>query len=203
MGAANVLPRRRYSMLKNLMQQVGAIVLVVAASPSLASFHLFVLNEFYSNADGTVQFIEAEHRVRRAAVHFMAKPFRARKARPRARSLSHGPARRQYPAGPFSSAPPRFASARPGRPITSFIARCSISRQRRRQSAVDFVSWTALPVDGSLSINRSGVAAINSPKNFAGATTRPSQWRYFSATASGPLTARVLTATVQARPRLM
>ena len=62
---------------------------------------------------------------------------------------------------------------------------------------VDFVSWAALPVDGNLSINRNGATAINSPKNFAGATATI-KIAGFSATASGPLTARVLTATVQA-----
>ena len=37
-------------MRKNTIRWLYAIVLIVAASPALASFHLWTLNEFYSNA---------------------------------------------------------------------------------------------------------------------------------------------------------
>src|SRR4051812_7824224 len=43
--------------MKYLLRIIGAIALALAAPLAGASFHTFVLEQLYSNADGTVQFI--------------------------------------------------------------------------------------------------------------------------------------------------
>jgi len=42
----------------NAILRALAIVLALAAAPAQAAFHLWAMNELYSNADGTVQFVE-------------------------------------------------------------------------------------------------------------------------------------------------
>ena len=45
-------------MFKYAISWSWAIAMFAAPGPALASFHLWVLNEIYSNADGTIQFME-------------------------------------------------------------------------------------------------------------------------------------------------
>jgi len=50
-------------------------------------------------------------------------------------------------------------------------------------SGADIVSYASLPTDGKLSINRAGATAINSPTNFAGATGSIRRWGTITAMA--------------------
>ena len=44
--------------MRALSRWLGTLILTLAAWPVAANFHLFTINELYSNADGTVQFLE-------------------------------------------------------------------------------------------------------------------------------------------------
>lgn len=184
-------------MRKNMIRWLLAIALIVAAGPSLASFHLWLLNELYSNADGTVQFIElrtgdhgqeflAGHTItslQGATTHPFTFPL----------DLPGDSAGRTFLIGTAGFA--ALGLVTPDYVVPNgflFTTNGSVNF-----ADVDSVSWSALPIDGTLSINRNGATAVNSPKNFAGVTATITM-AGFGASPSGPLTARVLTATVQA-----
>jgi hypothetical protein len=184
-------------MRRNTIRWLYAIALVVTASPALASFHLWVLNEIYSNADGTVQFIEL-------STPYSGEEFLA--GHPIISSQGAATHSFIFPSDlPGDSAGRTFLIGTPGFAALGLVAPDYIvpngflftTNGSVNYAGVDSVSWAALPVDGTLSIDRNGATAINSPKNFAGATTTLAM-AGFGATASGPLTARVLNATVQA-----
>lgn len=147
-----------------------AIVLLFAAGTARAAFHLWALNEVYSNADGTVQFIELTALA--GGQEFLAG---------HAITSRQGAAAKSY----------TFASNLPGDTqgrsmligTTGFAALGLVapdyivpngflftSNGSVDFAGVDSISWAALPVDGVMSINRAGTAATNSPRNFAGAT---------------------------------
>ena len=163
-------------MYKFAIRWLCAIALLVSAGTARATFHLWQLNEIYSNADGTVQFIE----------------------------LYTGASGQQFIGGQtitssgsasFGYTPPTnsytFPSDLPGDTTgrffligtTGFAALGLVtpdyivpngflftSTGSVNYANVDSVSWTALPTDGVMSINRFGTQAVNSPTNFAGAT---------------------------------
>ena len=157
-------------MYKYAIRWLCAIALVVSASTARASFHLWVLNEIYSNADGTVQFIElstgagveeflAGHAItssQGATTHSFTFPS----------NLPADTAGRTFLIGTIG-----FAAL--GRVTPDYIVPNGFlftTNGSVNYTGVDTVSWAALPVDGTLSIDHNGATAINSPKNFAGVT---------------------------------
>ncbi len=157
-------------MYKYAIRWLCAIVLLVSAGTARASFHLWQLNEIYSNADGTVQFIElialaggqqflTGHTItssQGATTHSFTFPL----------DLPGDTAGRTFLVGTAGFA--ALGLVTPDYTVPNgflFTTNGSVNF-----AGVDSVSWTALPVDGVMSIDRFGAMAINSPKNFAGAT---------------------------------
>ncbi|MBI4716433.1 MAG: PEP-CTERM sorting domain-containing protein [Planctomycetes bacterium] len=146
-----------------------AFLILAAASPASASFHLWQFSELYTNADGSVQFIEL-------TTSFDAQQFTAGQ---RIRASS-GPTLRDFvfpgntpaPTGNhrllLATAP--FA-ALPGAVAPDFILPNGFLFQP--SGIVNFIgaeslSYTSLPADGILSLSRNQTTGTNSPTNYAG-----------------------------------
>ena len=135
-----------------------------------ASFHLWQISEVYSNADGSVQFIELSsasggqqfvtgHAItvsQGAATHAFTLPS----------DLPADSTNRTFLIGTQGFAALNLVT--PDYVVPNnflFLPNGVID-----WAGVDTVTYASLPNDGTRSINRSGVPGINSPKNFAGAT---------------------------------
>jgi len=157
-------------MYKYATRWLCAIVLLLSAAAASATFHLWQVREIYSNADGTVQFVElatsasgqeflADHTVtssQGATTHSFTFPT----------NLPGDSAGRTFLIGTVG-----FAAR--GLVAPDYVVPNGFlftTNGNVNFAGVDSVSWTVLPVDGVTSINHSGATAINSPKNFAGAT---------------------------------
>ena len=147
-----------------------AIALLVSAGSARATFHLWQLNEIYSNADGTVQFIELITSA--GGQQFLA--GHSITSAQGATTLSF-----TFPSDlPGDSAGRTFLIGTTGFAALGLVTPDYIvpngflftTNGSVNFAGVDSVSWTALPVDGVMSIDRFGAMAVNSPKNFAGAT---------------------------------
>src|SRR5687768_13564618 len=56
--AGRPVHRQREAFMKFAMRVIVFFAVWLAASPAFATFHLWQMNELYSNADGSVQFLE-------------------------------------------------------------------------------------------------------------------------------------------------
>jgi uncharacterized protein DUF5648 len=152
---------------------LAAIAGVLCALTAHATFHTFVLNEIYSNADGTVQFVELREAQGATGQNFFAG----------IRLVSGGGASQQTFTFPgnlpsFNTAGKFVLIATQGFADLNIVAPDYIVPNNFlfqpsgsiNFADVDFVSYTQLPGDGSTSINRNGVPGTNSPRNFAGET---------------------------------
>jgi len=157
-------------MYKYAIRWLCAIALLVSAGSARATFHLWQLNEIYSNADGTVQFIELITSA--GGQQFLA--GHSITSAQGATTLSF-----TFPSDlPGDSAGRTFLIGTTGFAALGLVTPDYIvpngflftTNGSVNFAGVDSVSWTALPVDGIMSIDRFGAMAINSPKNFAGAT---------------------------------
>ena len=157
-------------MYKYAIRWLCAIALLVSAGTARATFHLWQLNEIYSNADGTVQFIELITSA--GGQQFLA--GHSITSAQGATTLSF-----TFPSDlPGDSAGRTFLIGTTGFAALGLVTPDYIvpngflftTNGSVNFAGVDSVSWTALPVDGIMSIDRFGAMAINSPKNFAGAT---------------------------------
>src|SRR3990167_6424399 len=157
-------------MYKYAIRWLCAIALVVSAGTARGTFHLWQLNEIYSNADGTVQFIEliavaggqqflAGHAItssQGATTHSFTFPS----------DLPGDSAGRTFLIGTTGFA--ALGLVTPDYVVPNgflFTTNGGVNF-----AGVDSASWNSLPIDGVTSIDRFGAMAINSPKNFAGAT---------------------------------
>ena len=149
----------------------ATLAALAAILPARADFHLWRIDEIYSSADGSVQFVELA-------------------------ALAEG---QQFLAGHVlvasgGTAPPRsftFPGDLPGDTAqsrfligtTSFAARGAVTPDyvvpdgflapgggSINFAGADSWSYPALPVDGRLSLNRDGSTGTNSPQNFSGRT---------------------------------
>ncbi len=153
-----------------------AVVLACAGSPAWASFHLWDTSEVYSNADGTIQFIELftteifEHLLEGHYYGSNEHDFTFPNNLPSSDTANKR----------FLMATVGFA-ALPGAPQPDFIIPdgfvniCGDTLELR--TSVDGTTWDSfsfgegfLPVDGTLSLNRDLSTGANSPTNFAGDT---------------------------------
>ncbi len=141
-------------------------------SPVQANFHLWDINEIYSNTDGSVQFVEffttsASQNVlgthvltcRNAAVT-LTNTFTLPTNLPPTSTANRF----------FLVATPGFASA-PGGITPDYVMPSNfLFRTGGRLSLVsaDTNDYPSLPANVSLSVDRTGVTATNSPRNFAG-----------------------------------
>ena len=157
-------------MYKYAIRWLGAIALVVCAGTAHASFHLWQLNEIYSNADGTVQFIELI--TGSDGQQFLTGHTIESSQGATTRSFT-------FPSNlPGNTAGSSFLIGTTGFAALGLVTPDYIvpngflftTNGSVNFAGVDSVSWAALPVDGTLSVDRFGAMAINSPKNFAGAS---------------------------------
>ncbi len=155
----------------SLRARACAILALLAFCTSAnATFHLWQISEIYSNAGGSVQFIEL-------STSFGSQEF----VTGHAINTSQGAATHSFTLTsdlPGSSTNKTFligtASFAALNLVTPdyvvpdnflFLPNGTID-----WAGADTVSYASLPTDGIHSINRSGVVAVNSPRNFAGAT---------------------------------
>ncbi|HEY3179859.1 MAG TPA: hypothetical protein VGL25_13365 [Casimicrobiaceae bacterium] len=138
-----------------------------------AAFHLFRIDELYSNADGTVQFIELKESTGSDFESFW---------QGQTLTSTQGTTTRifTFPANLPSTqtasrsvliATPAFAALAGVTP--DFVVAAPFlfpGGGTINYAGVDSVSYGPLPNDGVTSVNRNGVSAPNSPTNFAGQT---------------------------------
>ena len=150
---------------------LAAIALMPLAAE--ASFHTFVINEIYSNADGTVQFVELREAAGAAGQNFFAGQELTSSSGGNAKTFS-------FPGNlPSSATSGKFVliATQGFRDLGIVTPDYVVPNNFLFQPAgtvnfasVDFVSYTQLPGDGTTSINHDRVPQTNSPKNFAGQT---------------------------------
>lgn len=152
---------------------LGFASLSCLAFSALASFHTFRINEIYSNADGTIQFVELRESQGAFGQSFFAGI---------ALSSGSGANRKTFvfPANLPSSATAGksvligtqgFAAL--GLVAPDYAVPNGFLSQPEGEvnfADIDTVHYTQLPGDGTTSINRNGVPQTNSPQNFAGQT---------------------------------
>lgn len=157
---------------KNLLRLLAAAAALLATLPAAAAFHLWTMNEVYSNADGSVQFIEltalsggqqflGNHTIRSTA------------------NAGGGANSFTFPSDlPGNSAGRRFLIGTQGFASLGVVTPDYIVPNGFIFSAggtINFAegsdSWShgGLPT-GTLSLNRDGSTDTNSPRNFAGQT---------------------------------
>lgn len=153
----------------------SALVLVATMQcvPALASFHTFQINEIYSSADGSIQFIELRESIGASGQQFL---------------MGHSLTSTQggtthtfvFPADlPGSStANTTVLIATAGFAALGIVAPDYIMPDgflfvgggMVDYAGVDSLTYSALPTDGTNSLNRDGTTGVNSPRDFAGQT---------------------------------
>lgn len=149
----------------------AAIAAGVVSMAAHASFHTFVINEIFSNADGTIQFVELREAAGASGQGFLAG----------IRLISSSGANQKT--FTFPGALPSQSTAGTSVLIgTQGFADLHIvapdyivpngflflNSGSVNYGNVDTVNYTQLPADGVTSINRNGIHQTNSPKNFGG-----------------------------------
>ena len=157
-----------------LRRTFAALICAAVAAPSYAAFHLFRIDQIYSNADGTVQYVVMHESTGSDGENFWAgNLFTATSAA--------GMQQFQFPANLPSSS---TASKRVLIATSGFAALGLVTPDYTipngfvpkgggtisYASGVDHVSFGALPSDGATAIDRNGNAVPATPTNFAGAT---------------------------------
>jgi hypothetical protein len=159
-------------MLKSFCRRICAAAMLLAVSCGAhATFHLWQINEIYSNADGSVQFIEL-------ITSFGGEQFVAGHAL----TSSQGATTHTLNVTtdlPGDSANKTFLIGTQGFAALNVVTPDYVvpngflftnGGTLNWGGGADIVNYASLPTDGRLSINRAGVTALNSPKNFAGVT---------------------------------
>jgi hypothetical protein len=152
---------------------VGLVALAVVG-PTNAAFHLFRIQEIYSSADGTIQFVELRESAGADFESFWAG---------QSITSTQGTTTRSYtfPANLPSTqtasrsvliATPGFAALAGVTPDFVVPAPFLFPGGGTLDYALgtDSVAYPALPTDGVSSVDRNGVPGPNSPTNFAGQT---------------------------------
>ena len=151
---------------------LASLGFALAALPACAAFHLWTINEIYSNADGTVQFIE-----------LTALASGQQFTNGHSLISSSGGVTRTYNVTsdlPGDSAGRRFLFGTVGFAALGVVQPDFIIPNNFIFPGGGSINWAgadiwnhgALPTDGNLSLNRSGATGTNSPTNFAGVVGR-------------------------------
>jgi hypothetical protein len=153
-----------------LARLLTALVGGLAALPAAASFHLFAINEIYSNADGTVQFLEMTALANGQGLingHSLTSTNGSGVTYSVTLTASL----------PDDTAGHRVLFATQGFASLGIVTPDYILPDNFFFPAGGTVNWgegsdiwtyPALPIDGTRSLNRDGSTATNSPRNFAG-----------------------------------
>jgi hypothetical protein len=161
-----MFPKRR-ALLRALFAFLFA---ALASGPAAATFHLWALVELYSNADGSVQFLE-----------MVAQAPQQEFIAGHTLSASQGSQVHTFNVTtslPGDSAGHRMIFATQGFANLGIVTPDVIVPNGFFFTGSGTVNWagadvwnySALPSDGRLSLNRDGTTAVNSPLNFAGQT---------------------------------
>lgn len=156
--------------MRQFLRVVAALFLFAAAAPLQAAFHLWTMNELYSSADGTVQFLEM------TALSGGQQFLQAQQLI----SSSGGTTRTfTFPNDlPGDTAGKRMLIGTQGYAALSGVPRPDYTVPNnfffRTGGSINFAgveTWNhgALPTDNQ-SLNRNGTTAVNSPTNFFGTT---------------------------------
>lgn len=148
------------------------LIPALAAPPAAAAFHLFTINELYSNADGTVQFLEL---TALAGNQQFVSGHRLTSTSPTGVTNSF-----TVPANlPGDTSGHRMLFGTQGFAALGVVTPDYIVPDGFFFTGGGTVNWgegsdiwshPAVPTNGTLSLNRDGSTATNSPRNFAGAT---------------------------------
>jgi len=158
--------------MKRLLRAVVALALAATAPWSAATFHTFRIEQLYSNADGSVQFIvlleasgaNAQHEF--AGVTLSVTKGAVRKTLDFGRDLPTNTSRRSVLIATTGFAAlgvvaPDFTMEDRFLPIDGGLVNFG---------NVDTWTYSALPIDGVNALFRNGTTAANAPRNFAQAT---------------------------------
>jgi len=181
--------------------RLACVALLMVALPARAAFHLWVIDEIFSNADGTVQFIELKTSAgfqqflngvsitasQGATTHSFTFPA----------DLPGDTTNKRFLIGTTS-----FAAL--GLVTPDYIVPDNflfLTGGSLNFAGVDTWSYGTLPTDGVTSRNRDGTTGVRSPTNFAGATAPPppapsTTTMISSVTSPSPPTSITFTATV-------
>jgi len=157
-----------------MFQKLRALLLLsllAISTWSQASFHNVQINEVYSNASGTVQFIEIAMLAGGQNI-FTGQTLTSTQGSS-VNSFTFQKNLANATTGDTVLIGTTGYAALPGVPAPDFIVPNGFiftSNVTIRFAGVDFVTYATVPTDGTLSINRSGSTAINSPRNNARAT---------------------------------
>jgi len=146
---------------------------VAVAFPVAASFHTFQLNEFYSNADGSIQYVELKEGFGANGQLFLAGHAIASTQGGTTHTLVF---LTDLPSVITANksvliATPGFAAL--GIVAPDYIVPAGflfVGGGIVDYAGVDILTLGALPTDGVTSLNRDGTTGVNSPRNFAGQT---------------------------------
>jgi hypothetical protein len=160
--------------MKRIMALLMSVTVAVLAAPAQASFHLFIFDQVYSNADGTVQYIVMREPTGSDGENFWRSNF----------LTTTGPAGTQQFQFP-SDLPSSNTASRSVLIATSGFAALGLVTPdytvpngfipRTGGTLVyatiyDHITIPALPSDGATAVDRNGHPVPATPKNFAGAT---------------------------------
>jgi hypothetical protein len=158
-------------MFKTFIRQICSVAMLLAASVGAhATFHLWVINEIYSNADGSVQFVELSTTA--SGQQFVSG---------HSITCTQGGTTHTFNITsdlPGDSANKTFLIGTQGFAALNVVTPDYVvpngflftNGGTLNWAGFDSVTYSSLPTDGRMSINHDRVQAINSPKNFAGAT---------------------------------
>jgi hypothetical protein len=158
------------------MKQIVARLLEAAAAgllslPGHASFHTYVINEIYSNADGTVQFVELREVQGAAGQNFLTGIRLVSSSGSSQKSFTFSHDLPSFNTGGTFVLIATQGFAALGIVTPDYIVPNNFLFQPSgsiNYGDVSIVNYTQLPGDGTTSINGNGVPQTNSPKNFAG-----------------------------------
>jgi hypothetical protein len=157
-------------MLRKVIRDLAIALVSAAAAPALATFHLWQIDEVYSNSDGTVQFVEL-------STTFGGQEF----VSAHAITATQGALTHTFTLLtdlPSDSTNKKFLIATAGFAALGVVTPdyvvpnnfLFIPNGSVNWAGVDTVAYGALPNDGVHSIDRNGVVGVASPTNFAGVT---------------------------------
>lgn len=152
------------------LARVVILFSILIATPANAAFHLWGISEIYSNADGSVQFIEL-------TAFSGGQQFLAGQTLTSSQGTQNN--RFTFPSNlPGDTAGKTMLIGTQGFAALNLVTPdytvpngfLFTTNGSINFANVDIVNYASLPTTGGLSINASSATAVNSPKNFAGAT---------------------------------
>jgi len=144
------------------------LLMLVFSASGHAAFHIVQINEVYSNASGTVQFVEIQ--MLAAGQNQFGGQMLTSSSGGNSNVFTFPNNLANATSGDSVLIGTQGYAALPGVPAPDFTVPNGFlftSNVTINFAGADFVTFAALPTDGSLSVNHSGATATNSPRNNA------------------------------------